>query len=104
MQFDIEKTAEIIKKLRKEAKLTQEQVANDMGINLKTYQSLEQGKRAGMIDTLCIVAEYYGVSIDYLVYGTMMGNEMDKLLSGLSLENKRKIFKIVESMITTLEM
>ena len=38
MYFDVNKTAKLVKKLREDAGLKQEEVASDMGINIKTYQ------------------------------------------------------------------
>ena len=80
MYFDVNKTAKLVKKLREDAGLKQEVVASDMGINIKTYQAIEQGKRSGRIDTLCIIADYYSVTLDYLVTGTIMQNDVTKIL------------------------
>ena len=37
---DIKKTGEIIKKLRTQSGKTQERIAEEMGINIKTYRAL----------------------------------------------------------------
>ena len=104
MYFDVNKTAKLVKKLREDAGLKQEVVASDMGINIKTYQAIEQGKRSGRIDTLCIIADYYSVTLDYLVTGTIMQNDVTKILERVSNENKSKVCKIIESIIRTLEL
>ena len=40
-----------------------------MGFSLSGYRKLEQGQNDGSIDSLIMVADYYNISIDYLVYG-----------------------------------
>ena len=38
-------------------------------INIKTYRAIESGVRGGRIDTLCTLAEYHNVTLDYLIFG-----------------------------------
>lgn len=103
MYFDVNKTAQLVKKLRETAGLKQEQVASDMGINLKTYQAIEQGKRSGRIDTLCIIADYYNVTLDYLVTGKIILNDISRIVESVSNENKPKLCMIIENIVKTLE-
>lgn len=53
--------------LRKEKKLTQEEAAKESGIVLRTYCRYEKGDREPAASTLWKLADFYGVSIDYLV-------------------------------------
>ena len=53
--------------LRKEKKLTQEDAAKQSGIVLRTYCRYEKGEREPTVSTLWKLADFYGVSIDYLV-------------------------------------
>lgn len=57
-----------LKKLREDAGLSQEELANALGICKSTVGMYEQGKRMPKTDTvLKKIATYFGVSIDYLV-------------------------------------
>lgn len=54
-------------KLRKEKRLTQEQAAKGADIILRSYCRYEKGEREPAASTLIKLANFYGVSIDYLV-------------------------------------
>ena len=41
--------------------------ANASGINLRTYHRYENGEREASVSTLIRMADYFGVTIDYLV-------------------------------------
>ena len=56
-----------LKRLRKEKKLNQSEVAEDLGIARTTYANYEQGKRFPGQENLIAIAEYFRVSIDYLL-------------------------------------
>ena len=60
------KTKERIKKLRIDNKFTQKQLANILNINEYSVQRYEYGDRPSL-DSLLALAEYFNVSIDYLV-------------------------------------
>lgn len=53
--------------LRKNKKLKQEDIANLLKTTQEQYSRYERGVRIIPIDRLSILAEYYNVSIDYLV-------------------------------------
>ncbi len=53
--------------LRKEKKLTRPDVANAIGISLKSYQRYETGEREPNASVLAALADLFGVSIDYLL-------------------------------------
>lgn len=102
MCYDVKKTAGIIKELRKHSELTQEVAAEEMGINIKTYQAAEQGSRGLSIDTLCIIADYFTVTLDYLVTERRGANEWSGLVENLTDEQKAQLFSIASNMISTL--
>lgn len=56
-----------IKELRKEAKLTQAQMAEYLGISQQGYALYESGKRKIDFETLLKLGEYFDVSVDYLL-------------------------------------
>ena len=102
MYYDVKKTAGIIKELRKHKELTQEVAAEEMGINIKTYQAAEQGSRGLSIDTLCIIADYFMVTLDYLVTERREANEWSGLVENRTDEQKAQLFSIASNMISTL--
>lgn len=53
--------------LRKERKVTQKQLAETIGMSEQGYQNYEYNKREPAYQKLIAIAEYFNVSIDYLV-------------------------------------
>ena len=64
-----------LKELRKNKKLSQEQVANMLNVTQRTYGGYELETSEPTINTLCKLADYYDVSLDYLV-GRERNNEI----------------------------
>lgn len=56
-----------IKKLRKESKVTQKQLAELLDVSLRNIQYIEAGKQNLNQDQLIIIADFFDVSLDYLV-------------------------------------
>lgn len=56
-----------LKELRKQKKLTQEQLGNLIHVNKMTYNGYENENRQPSIETLCKLADVYNVTLDYLV-------------------------------------
>lgn len=57
----------ILKRLREELQLTQEQLSNRLNISRSRLASYEQGVREPDLETLEIFADFFNVDIDYLV-------------------------------------
>ena len=53
--------------LRIDHDLTQQQVADILHCNREVYRRYEKGTRTIPIDFLILLADFYGVSIDYIV-------------------------------------
>lgn len=53
--------------LRKEHKLTQDKAAKELNIPMRTYQGLEADGAKTHYDTLIKIADYYNVSVDWLM-------------------------------------
>lgn len=56
-----------LKELRKNERLTQTEIAKILDMPLMTYNNYENKKNEPTIATLCKLADFYGVSLDYLV-------------------------------------
>ena len=99
----MKRTGATIKYLRTSVGKSQEYVSADMGLNVKTYRAIEQGERSGNIETLCIIAEYFNVSLDYLINGQAHGvEEVSKRLDTFDAEKKKSAIKIVMAVLENL--
>lgn len=58
---------ERMKELRVNAKKTQTEVGEILGINQRTYSQYELGNRQIPLEALIKLADFYGVSVDYLL-------------------------------------
>lgn len=58
---------ERIKEIRKETGLTQVQAAKELGIAYRNYQRLEADGNTPHYSTLGQIADYYNVSVDWLM-------------------------------------
>ncbi|MCI1689886.1 MAG: helix-turn-helix domain-containing protein [Leuconostoc mesenteroides] len=56
-----------IRELRKKRGLSQDRLANEMSINIKTLRRYEVGENNPRVAILIELADYFNVSIDYLV-------------------------------------
>ena len=65
--------SERLKELRKQAKLTQVELAGKLGIVQSSYADWERGKKKPTQDNLVKIAQVLNVSVDYLV-----GNSEEK--------------------------
>lgn len=56
-----------LKNIRKENNLLQKDIAKEINIAIQTYAKYEQGKAQPDIETLKNLADFYNVSVDYLI-------------------------------------
>ncbi|WP_298032847.1 helix-turn-helix domain-containing protein [uncultured Dysosmobacter sp.] len=56
-----------VRKLRKQAGLSQQQLGEVLGLTHKSISMLESGDRSTTIEKLVVLAEYFHVSTDYLL-------------------------------------
>lgn len=89
-----------IRTLRKGRKLTQEELAERLGITRATVSNYEVGRRSPHISELKRIADYFGVGVDY--FGVTPTDEAFDLLSRarevfenptVSKEKKDEIYK-----------
>lgn len=75
--------------LRKQKKLSQAEIAVFLQTSQKTYSNYENENTEPDIATLCKLADYYGVSLDYLCEHESRALELP---SNLSQDDKQTIF------------
>jgi len=68
------KLSERLLALRHEKGMKQEETAKQMGIAYRSYRRYEVGEREPDASTLVLMADFYGVTIDYLVGRTNKRN------------------------------
>lgn len=56
-----------MKELRKERNMTQQSMADIFSVKLRTYQGYEYGESYPEVAKLIAIADYFDVSLDYLV-------------------------------------
>ena len=72
--YNIQGCAQRIRKLRTDHHYTQEIVASQMHIDRRTLSNAENAVKGCSVDLLIRVAEFYGVSLDYLIIGANPGS------------------------------
>ena len=82
---------EQLQKLRKSKNLTQEDLAEVLEISLSSYQKYERDVISPSYDTLCKIADFYGVTTDYLL-GRKIGEPetIDKLVGEFNMSALEK--------------
>ena len=75
-----------LKELRKNEKLTQTDIAKILNVAKSTYCGYELGSSEPTLETLIKLADYYGVSLDYLV-----GREFKNDVGYMSPEQKEVV-------------
>ena len=55
------------KNLREKRRIYQREVAEAIGITTRAYQFYESGRSEPSIKTLAAIADYFNVSVDYLI-------------------------------------
>ena len=56
-----------IRDLREDADLTQHEIAQYLHCDQSLYSKYERGERAVPLEIMCLLADYYKTSVDYLV-------------------------------------
>ena len=68
-----------LKELRKEKKLTQQELADELGIHFRTLQNWENEKADIKSDKAQQLADYFGVSVGYLLGYSEYKDKLDAL-------------------------
>lgn len=83
MQIDPAKFAQRLKKLREEYKMTQEQLAQILGVKRGTIASWEANHRIPELSKVYEAAEHFNVSVDYLLGRTNDPRPVDKIIEDI---------------------
>ncbi|MGN0298450.1 MAG: helix-turn-helix domain-containing protein [Lachnospiraceae bacterium] len=93
--------SQTLRSLLSERHLTQKTVSSSIGIAQNTLSSYINGKRQPDLQMLCSLADYFGVSIDYMLGYVPANSELTsdqmqliEITSHMSEENIRKLIQI----------
>ncbi len=87
--MDLVKMGVFLKELRKEKNITQEQLAEKMGVARRTVSRWETGANMPDMDILIDISDFYGVDLREILDGERKNDHMDK-------ETKETVLKVAE--------
>ena len=99
-----------IKSLRKQKKVTQQELADKIGLNRATISNYEVGRRTPHLPELQLFADYFGVGLDY--FGVATRDEVFDALSrakdvfeneSIPRSEKEKLYKELMRLYLSLE-
>lgn len=76
--MDQRKIGKVLKELRNEKKLTQEQVAEKFNVSNRTVSRWENGNNMPDLDILIEIADFYGIDLRNLLNGERKSENMNK--------------------------
>lgn len=95
-----------LKEMRKENRMTQEQLADKLNISIKHYSEVERGVTGLSVENIIKVSNILHVSTDYILKGEVkqeeFPNEIILFYKSCSLEQKKgvmQIFRGIESLV-----
>ena len=86
---------------RKELHLTQEQLAEKIGLSLQSVSCIELGKKAVRPENLANLCTYLDVSSDYILYGKRSEQQMQETVVKLSALSS-EAYQTVQNLINLL--
>lgn len=94
------KINEVLKQLRQSKGLTQQEFASMLDINLSSYQKYERANNTitPSLDSLIKIADFYGVSVDYLLGREPAKNPLQGLNIGVDAVDSNKFIEEYEKL------
>ena len=87
-KFNMKDFGSRLRMLRNACGLTQEELCDALGMSDTHYRKIEAGSRTGSLELIVEMAEYFHVSLDYLLLGETESNS----------KAKRDILAVIESL------
>lgn len=99
-----------LRRYRKMSKLTQEEVAQRLGVSLQTVSRWERGAKVPTVEHLEALADLYGVDVADFFIPPMKGSDMYikrilqklKLLQKLESKKRERVYKLIEEQLEVL--
>ncbi|MBM6807793.1 helix-turn-helix domain-containing protein [Faecalicoccus pleomorphus] len=105
--IDYKKIGDRIRKSRKEKKITQSQLCTDLNISLYHYSKIENAHVSASLETLVEIADYLGLTIEYLLSGTSKINptyydeELFRIMEKCNASQKKLIIEMAKLILKT---
>lgn len=93
---------EKLKKLRKNKNITQEELAQKIFVTRTAVSKWESGKGYPSLDTLKILAEFYGISIDNLISNEEIIDISKKNIEENKIQNTNLLFSVLDTLSSFL--
>jgi transcriptional regulator with XRE-family HTH domain len=93
-----------LKELRLAKGLKQEEVAKLLGIGRTAYGAYELGDNLPPLNKIMQLAEFYSVSVDYILYNEETSPEVDEVVAlyqGLSKEKQEQVHSFIQFLINS---
>ncbi|MBE5954666.1 MAG: helix-turn-helix transcriptional regulator [Lachnospiraceae bacterium] len=102
--YDKKSCGERLKKIRTFKSKTQKQVSNETGVSVDTLRKLEQGKRAPSVGVVDLLANYYGVTADYIISGIeRQNNDYNEKFSDIPKEKRAKVEEVIDGILELIK-
>ncbi|MBQ3537933.1 MAG: helix-turn-helix transcriptional regulator [Clostridia bacterium] len=85
-----------IKEKRRELKLTQENLAEMLGVSVKHLSEVERGIAGLSVENIVFLSNAFDVSIDYLIKGDMRNSTWQSVITLLETVPEEKVQKVKE--------
>ena len=86
---------------RKELRITQEQLAEKMGVSIQTISCVELGKKAIRPENLANLCSHLNITADYILYGKRNEQQMNDTIAKLSVLTEQE-YSVVKELIDLL--
>lgn len=101
---NMKKIGAVLKQLRNEKNLKQNDLADMLNVKRQTYSAWERGVSSPDIETILFLADFYGVNTDYMFGRTAkrvlpdneLENETFQNIENLSEESKKELEKYID--------
>lgn len=84
MNYDMKESGKRIRRIRKQNGYTQEKLAEQLSIDRSVLSRIESGKYACSVDFLAQITSFFGVSMDFLVFGKVHDRETARLKENIT--------------------
>ena len=80
--------ADCLQELREDREITRKELAAALNISVSTLGMYEQGRREPNIDMLIKMADYFNVSLDFMVGRNLSDNSAEEVIKALNLQRQ----------------
>lgn len=84
MGYDMKECGKRIHQLRKRSGYTQEELAGKLNMDRSVLSRIEAGKYACTVDFLTQVSNFFDISLDYLVFGSIQKKNTAQLKANIT--------------------